>query len=76
LLKKEQDADALSIYDSNGVRYPKKWEALGPRYKQQERGADKCAALELRTQSARPSGITSAWRTVNAAAPLGRPVKK
>jgi hypothetical protein len=34
LLKKEQDVDALSTYDSKGGRYPKKWEELGPRYNQ------------------------------------------
>ena len=34
LLKKEQDVDALSQYDSKGGRYPKKWEELGPRYNQ------------------------------------------
>jgi MoxR-like ATPase len=34
LLKKEQDVDALTQYDSKGGRYPKKWEELGPRYNQ------------------------------------------
>jgi MoxR-like ATPase len=34
LLKKEQDVDALSRYDGEGGRYPKRWEDLGPRYNQ------------------------------------------
>jgi MoxR-like ATPase len=34
LLKKEQDVDALSRYDSQGGRYPSKWADLGPRYNQ------------------------------------------
>jgi MoxR-like ATPase len=34
LLKKEQDVDALSKYDSQGGRFPKRWEDLGPRYNQ------------------------------------------
>ena len=34
LLKKEQDVDALSSYDSRGGKYPSKWSDLGPRYNQ------------------------------------------
>jgi MoxR-like ATPase len=34
LLKKEQDADALSRFDERGGRYPAKWADLGPRYNQ------------------------------------------
>jgi|ERR1700687_2884599 len=34
LLKKEQDVDALQKYDTQGGRYPKNWEDLGPRYNQ------------------------------------------
>jgi MoxR-like ATPase len=34
LLKKEQDADAVTRYDQQGGRYPKKWADLGPRYNQ------------------------------------------
>ena len=34
LLKKEQDVDALTKYDSQGGRYPKSWQDLGPRYNQ------------------------------------------
>jgi MoxR-like ATPase len=34
LLKKEQDVDALTKYDSQGGRYPKSWQELGPRYNQ------------------------------------------
>ena len=34
LLKKEQDVDALQKYDSQGGRYPKSWQELGPRYNQ------------------------------------------
>ena len=34
LLKKEQDVDALTKYDAQGGRYPKRWEDLGPRYNQ------------------------------------------
>lgn len=34
LLKKEQDVDALLKYDSQGGRYPKSWQDLGPRYNQ------------------------------------------
>jgi MoxR-like ATPase len=34
LLKKEQDVDALQKYDSQGGRYPKSWQDLGPRYNQ------------------------------------------
>jgi len=34
LLKKEQDVDALLKYDSQGGRYPKSWQELGPRYNQ------------------------------------------
>ncbi len=34
LLKKEQDVDALTKYDSQGGRFPARWEDLGPRYNQ------------------------------------------
>jgi MoxR-like ATPase len=34
LLKKEQDVDALSKYDEQRGRYPRRWEDLGPRYNQ------------------------------------------
>jgi MoxR-like ATPase len=34
LLKKEQDVDAVSRFDEQGGRYPKRWEDLGPRYNQ------------------------------------------
>jgi MoxR-like ATPase len=34
LLKKEQDVDALLKYDTQGGRYPKNWQDLGPRYNQ------------------------------------------
>ena len=34
LLKKEQDVDALSSYDTRGGKYPAKWSDLGPRYNQ------------------------------------------
>ena len=34
LLKKEQDVDALTQYDTKGGRYPKSWPELGPRYNQ------------------------------------------
>ncbi|MFN8626642.1 MAG: MoxR family ATPase [Candidatus Binatia bacterium] len=34
LLKKEQDVDALLKYDSQGGRFPKSWQDLGPRYNQ------------------------------------------
>ena len=34
LLKKEQDVDALTQYDTKGGRFPKRWEDLGPRYNQ------------------------------------------
>jgi MoxR-like ATPase len=34
LLKKEQDVDALLKYDTQGGRYPKSWQDLGPRYNQ------------------------------------------
>jgi len=34
LLKKEQDVDALSSYDTQGGKFPKKWADLGPRYQQ------------------------------------------
>lgn len=34
LLKKEQDVDALTQFDTKGGRYPSKWSDLGPRYNQ------------------------------------------
>jgi MoxR-like ATPase len=34
LLKKEQDVDALLKYNSQGGRFPKSWQDLGPRYNQ------------------------------------------
>jgi len=34
LLKKEQDVDALSGYETRGGKYPAKWSDLGPRYNQ------------------------------------------
>ena len=34
LLKKEQDVDAVTRYDQQSGRYPKKWADLGPRYNQ------------------------------------------
>jgi MoxR-like ATPase len=34
LLKKEQDVDALLKYDTQGGRFPKSWQDLGPRYNQ------------------------------------------
>jgi MoxR-like ATPase len=34
LLKKEQDHDALTRYNSQGGKYPAKWADLGPRYNQ------------------------------------------
>jgi MoxR-like ATPase len=34
LLKKEQDVDALSAYDTRGGKFPAKWSDLGPRYNQ------------------------------------------
>jgi len=34
LLKKEQDVDALLKYDSQGGRFAKSWQDLGPRYNQ------------------------------------------
>lgn len=34
LLRKEQDVDALSRYDTQGGRYPARWAVLGPRFNQ------------------------------------------
>ena len=34
LLKKEQDVDAVSRYDSQGGKFPARWSDLGPRYNQ------------------------------------------
>ena len=34
LLKKEQDAEALTRYDEKGGKYPSSWSDLGPRYNQ------------------------------------------
>jgi MoxR-like ATPase len=34
LLKKEQDVDALGRYQSQGGKFPRRWEDLGPRYNQ------------------------------------------
>ena len=34
LLKKEQDVDAVSRYDSQGGKFPARWADLGPRYNQ------------------------------------------